>query len=199
MELIKSKTFNNLARAFAGECQAHVRYKFIEYGARNEGLTALAEMIDKVVYNEFNHARMFYTFLQKASDKPIENVDICAGYPFKEKWDLTENLRLAAEDENLEAQKIYPAFAETAKQEGFPEIAALFENIVQVENCHKMLFTQLYEQMKNGTMYKQKEETKWKCGGCGYEQTSKEAPQICPICEAKQGVFLLKITDGEGE
>lgn len=195
MELIKSQTFTNLARAFAGECQAHVRYKFIEYGARNEGYTALAEMIDKVVYNEFNHARMFYTFLQKASDKPIENIEICGGFPFKEKWNLTENLRLAAEDENMEASSIYPEFAAVARKEGFNDVAALFDDVIQVENCHKMLFTQLYEQMKNGTMYAQKTPTKWKCGGCGYETTAKTAPEECPLCKAKQGVFLLKIED----
>ena len=67
MQLIDSKTYLNLARSYAGECQAQVRYKFIEYGARKEGYTCLAEMIDKIVYNEFNHARMFYTYLQKAT------------------------------------------------------------------------------------------------------------------------------------
>ena len=195
MELIKSKTFNNLARAFAGECQAHVRYKFIEYGARKEGYTALAEMIDKVVYNEFNHARMFYTYLQKASNKTIDNVEICAGYPFKEKWDLTENLRLAAEDEKLESDDIYPEFVRVARQEGFTEIAELFENVIQVENCHKMLFTQLYEQMKNGTMYRRDEPVKWKCSSCGYEATAKQAWEKCPLCDADQGAVMLKIED----
>ena len=195
MELAKSKTFNNLARAFAGECQARVRYEFIEYGARNAGYTALAEMIDKVVYNEFNHARMFYTFLQKASTKNIDNIEICAGYPFKEKWDLLDNLRLAAEDERLEAEAIYPEFAKTARQEGFNDIAKLFEDVIQVENCHKMLFTQLYEQMKNGTMYRRDEPVKWKCSSCGYEATAKQAWGKCPLCDAEQGAVMLKIED----
>ena len=60
MKLIDSKTFSNLARAYAGETQAMTRYRFVEYGARNEGYNALAEVIDKVVYNEFNHARVLY-------------------------------------------------------------------------------------------------------------------------------------------
>lgn len=197
MELAKSKTFENLARAYAGECQARVRYEFIEYGARNEGFTALSELIDKVVYNEFNHARMFYTFMQKASDKPIQNVEICAGYPFKEKWNLLENLKLAAEDEKNEAEKIYPEFAETARKEGFAEIAELFDNIIQVENCHRMLFEQLHCQMKNGTMYARKEPTKWKCSSCGYEATAAKAWMECPLCKAKQGAVMLKIDDGQ--
>lgn len=195
MELIKSKTFENLAKSFAGECQARVRYEFIEYGARMQGYKALAEVVDKVVYNEFNHARMFYTFIQQAGEKEIKNIDICAGYPFKEKWDLLENFRLAAEDERHEAEKIYPEFARVAEEEGFKEIAILYNNVIQVETCHKMLFTQLYNQMKDGTLYSREEPLKWKCGDCGYEATSNEAWEVCPLCKAKQGAVLLHLED----
>ncbi len=122
MKLIDSKTLLNLAKSYAGETMAYTRYKFIEYGARNEGYNALAEVIDKVVYNEFNHARMLYTYIQQASNKTIDNIDVCSGYPFKEKWNLIENLKLAAEDEESEV-KIYKAFEQTAREEGFDEIA----------------------------------------------------------------------------
>ncbi len=193
MELKNSKTFENLAKSFAGECQARVRYEFIEYGARNEGYSALAEVIDKVVYNEFNHARMFYTFMQQASDTEIKNVEICGGYPFREKWDLTENLKIAAEDERREAEIIYPEFQRVALEEGFKEIAALYGDIIQVENCHKMLFAQLYEQMKNGTMYSRNEPIKWKCASCGYEATAMDAWEVCPLCKAKQGAVMLHL------
>lgn len=196
MELKDSQTFLNLAKSYAGESQAYIRYKFIEYGARKQGYKALAEVVDKVVYNEFNHARMFYTFLQGASEQTIDNINIDAGYPFKEKWDLVENLKLAAEDEENEGSKIYPEFMATAKKEGFKEIAKLYENVIQVENCHKMLFQDLYNQMKKGTLYKKKEVVKWKCGDCGYEQESKEAFKVCPLCRAEQGAVLLKLNDG---
>lgn len=194
MKLIESKTYYNLAKAYAGECQARVRYEFIEYGARNEGYKALASAIDKIVYNEFNHARMFYTKIQDASDKEIKNIEICGGYPFKEKWNLLDNLRLAAEDEKAEVE-LYPEFAKTAKEEGFTEIAALFNNIAGIENCHKMLFEQLYNQLKNGTMYRRRTNIKWKCSACGYEITSKEAPAVCPVCGEKQGAFMLNLEE----
>ncbi len=195
MKLIESKTYLNLAKSYAGECQAQVRYKFIEYGARKEGYTALSDLIDKIVYQEFNHARMFYTFIQQASDKTIENIDIASGYPFKEKWNLLDNLKLAAEDEAIEAERIYPEYERIAREEGFPEIAALYKNLVQIETCHKMFFEQMYEQLKNGTMYKKTKKVKWKCGGCGYEEEAKEAFEICPVCKAKQGVALIKLQD----
>ena len=199
MELIESKTLNNLAKAYAGECQARTRYEFMEYGARKQGYACLAEIIDKVAYNEFNHARMFYTYIQQASDKLIDNIDICGGYPFKEKWDVQENLRIASEDEHLEAYDIYPQFAQTAKEEGFKEIEQLFLMVADVEKCHSMLFGQLYEQMKKGTLYKRKTAIKWKCAGCGYEGTTKQAPDECPLCKAKQGFFMLHIEDGSDQ
>lgn len=195
MELIESKTFKNLAKSYAGECQDHVRYKFIEYGARMNGYKALAELIDKVVFHEFNHARMFYTFIQKASDEYIKNIDIASGYPYKEKWDLMENLRLAAEDEEVEASRVYPEYMQTAREEGFEDIAKLYEDIIQVETCHMKLFSQLYEQMKNKTLYKKPEKVKWKCGDCGYEAYGKTPWDKCPLCEAEVGAVLLKIED----
>ena len=124
MKLKDSKTYLNLARSYAGECQARTRYEFIEYGARMQGYKQLAELVDKVVFNEFNHARMFYTFIQQSEEK------------------------------HDEAERIYPEFAATAREEGFPEIAALYDNIIQVETCHQKLFSELYRQMKNGTIYK---------------------------------------------
>lgn len=188
MELSKSKTLTNLARAFAGECQARTRYEFIEYGARNEGYAAIADLIDSVVYNEFNHARMFYTCIQQASKSEIKNIDVCCGFPFKEKWDLTENLRLAAEDERFEAEEIYPIFAKTARDEGFEDIAGLFENVISVEKKHQKLFSELHKQMKEGTLYKKGKPTLWKCPSCGYEATLPEAWDKCPLCQAEQGV-----------
>ncbi len=194
MKLLGSKTLLNLAKSYAGETQAYTRYKFIEYGARNEGYNALAEVVDKVVFNEFNHARMLYTYIQQASPKTIDNIDVCAGYPFKEKWDLVENLKLAAEDEEAEI-KIYGEFEKTAREEGFEEIADLFNKIAGVENCHKMLFEDLHRQMSSGTLYKKNKPVKWKCSGCGYEAEGKEAWDMCPLCKAKQGFVMLKLND----
>ena len=192
MKLLESKTFHNLARAYAGETQDYTRYQFIEYGARNEGYNALAEIIDTIAFNEFNHARMFYTFIEDASDKTIDNIDICGGYPFKEKWDLVQNLKLAAEDEGKEIE-LYKSFEKTAKEEGFEEIARQFAMTASVEECHKKLFLDLYNQFSSGSAYKKPKNVKWKCASCGYEAESKEAWDKCPLCDAKQGFVMLKV------
>lgn len=197
MKLCESKTYENLAKSFAGECQAFVRYRFIEYGARKEGYEQLAQTIDCLAYQEFNHARMFYTALQDGNKETIDNIDIASGYPFKEKWDLVENLKLASEDEGNEEQLIYPEYMQTAREEGFTDIATLYENIIQVESCHRKLLTDLYGQMKNNSLYKKPKVVKWKCADCGYEAKGKEAWTICPLCKAEQGSTMLKLDNDD--
>jgi rubrerythrin len=167
----------------------------MKYGANQQMMTALADQIETVIKNEFHHARMLYTFIQTADNKTIANIDIATGYPFKQKWNLLDNLKFAAEDEANEANLIYPEYAKTAKAEGFLDIAGLFNNLIQVETCHKLLFEQLYDQMKNATMYKKPQKVKWKCMDCGYESESKEAWTICPLCQAKQGACMIQIEE----
>lgn len=192
MELINSQTYINLAKAYSGETQARTRYEFVEYGMRNEGYSTMAEIVDTIAYQEFNHARMYYTFLQQASAKPIKNIEYSAGFPFKEKWTILDNLKFAAEDEHNEA-KIYTAFAKTARKEGFDEIATLFEQTAEVEKIHESIFLELYNQMKEDRLYKSDTPTTWVCASCGYTATSTEGWTECPLCKAKQGAIMLHL------
>ena len=153
----------------------------------------MAEIVDSIAYQEFNHARMFYTYLQDASDDPIKNIDISGGFPFKEKWDIQENLKFAADDEHVEAYDIYIPAAEVARKEGFKDIAELFDMTAKVEMQHEAIFKELYTQMKNGTLYKKPKEVTWTCSACGYTATGKEAWDTCPLCAAKQGTVCLKL------
>lgn len=192
-KLKNSKTYLNLAKAYAGECQARTRYEFLKYASKEQGYCAIEKLIKVVITNEFNHARMLYTFIETADTATIDNIDICSGYPFKEKWDYIDNFRLAVEDETLEATRIYPEYQRVAEEEGFKDIAGLFKNLIQVENCHRMLFTEIYNQLKNKTIYTSPTAVKWKCGDCGYEHTQKDAWVECPLCQAKQGAVMLQL------
>ncbi len=190
--LKNSKTFENLARAWAGECQARVRYQFLEYAARQKGLCALADVIKTVETNEFNHARMYYTAMQSADKKTLANVEINASYPFKEKWNFEQNFEFAIENETEEVG-LYGDFAKTAKDEGFDDIAELFTLISKVEHCHKLMFKDILAQLKDGTMYKRTKAIKWKCAECGHEATLQEAWQQCPLCKMPQGHVMLAL------
>ena len=186
MKLKGTQTEINLARAYASECQARTRYEFIEYGARFNGYKNIADVIDEIAFQEFNHSRMFYTFLQNGNkNETINNIDVVAGFPFREKWDLTENLKFAAEDEEKDAQA-YVEFAKIAREEGFEEIAELFEMTKTVEDYHKQIFEELYEQMRDGTLYVKEKPVAWVCADCGYTAVSTEAWDECPLCKAKR-------------
>ena len=194
MKLKDSKTYLNLAKAYASECQARTRYEFIEYGARYNDYKNIADIIDEIVYQEFNHARMLYTVIQDGEDKQIDNISYPANFPFREKWDLEENLRLASLDESHESE-MYQDFADTANDEGFTDVAKLFLQIKQVEEYHRAIFEELYAQMSSGTLYKKDAEVTWICADCGYMTVGKEAWDECPLCKAKRGsVKLILLT-----
>lgn len=190
MKLEESKTFENLAAAFATECQARTRYEYIEYGARFNGYKALAEMIDKMAYQEFTHSRMLYAAIQQCDLEQVDNIEISGGFPFKEKWDVCQNLMLASDDEQQDA-KAYEMYIKIAEDEGFRNEAELFKMIRKVELRHSKVFKYLHNKMKDGNLYKADKEVKWVCPDCGHVHFGFEAPQECALCKAKQGTFEI--------
>ncbi len=193
MKLKESQTYQNLAMAFAGECQAQTRYRFLQYGATQKGLTALADIVTKLITNEFNHARMFYTKLQNGEKETIENIEICAGYPFKEKWNLVENFAIGVENETDEVAT-YKNYSKVAEKEGFPDIAELFLNVSKVEKSHAKILSEIHTQFVNDSMYKKGKKTKFRCADCGYEESLEKAWEVCPLCLAKQGAVELHLS-----
>lgn len=194
MKLKDSKTFKNLAIAYTSECSARTRYEFCEYGFRYNGYEAIATLIDKIAYQEFNHARVLYAKMQDAEMPQIDNVDVCAGLPFKEKWDLEENLKLLGQDE-LDEAKAYTEFEKVAREEGFDEIAEIFKMIHDVEIRHANVFKELHSQFKSKKLYKKAKEVAWICPSCGHVSFSKEAWDTCPLCGAKQGYCDVILPD----
>ena len=192
MEFQNSQTFINLARSFAGESQAGMRYQLIAKQATAEGYAVLADNIRTIAKNETYHAKTFFnTILQNAGS--IDNVDLQnAGYPFHF-GTLEENLKFASEDERAEFEEIYAAFANVAKEEGFPDVAAIYNMVVGVEKEHNIIFKYLHEAFKTNTLYKSEKPTLWICSECGYRVTSKEAWHICPLCKASQGYVEIHL------
>ncbi|MBR4255672.1 MAG: rubrerythrin family protein [Clostridia bacterium] len=195
MEIKNSRTYKNLINSFAGECMDHVRYKFMAYGAKTAKLYEVQCALKEMADNEFHHARMFYTEIQNADPNIINNLTVNAGYPFKEKWDLKQNLELAAQTEYDESVKIYAEYAAVAHEEGFEPQAKLFELVAVVEHCHMMQLNNIRQQLCDGTMYKRAEPVKWKCSNCGHEETGLEAPTVCPLCKSEQGYVKLELPD----
>ena len=192
MQFRDTKTFKNLARSFAGESQAGMRYQLIAKLATAEDYAVLADIVRSIAKNETFHAKTFYdTLIQKAGNH--ENIAPGGGYPFRF-GTLAENLGFAAQDERAEFEEVYPAFAREAKEEGFADVAALFERVASVEKCHEVMFRFLAESLKSGALYKRDKPTLWICSECGYRAVTKEAWQVCPLCKAKQGFAEIPLT-----
>ena len=151
MDFTQTQTYFNLARSFAGECQAGMRYQLIARDATAAGLMALADTLRTIAKNETNHARVFFELLIKHAGSR-DNIRVDAGYPFHT-GTIAESLNFAAEDEKSEHENIYPSFARTAREEGFEDVAFKFEEVAKVEENHEIVFRYLHESVKNGTLY----------------------------------------------
>lgn len=194
MEFLKSETKNNLARAFAGECQDGARYQFMAKSALKQELSALADQFKTFAKHEMAHAKVFYDLLLSSAKEELSNIEICAGYPFED-YDIETSIKNMAGIELSESRNIYPAFAKVARDEGFPEIADAFELAALVENKHFLALNDIAEKYASKKLYSSAEATMWKCSSCGHEHEAKSAWKQCPLCQMPQGYAELKLTD----
>lgn len=195
MQFEDSATFNNLARSFAGESQAGMRYQLAARMATQQGYITLADTIRSIAKNETVHARRFFEELTKRG-RQLENIVLDAGYPFRG-GTLTECLQFAAEDERAEHERIYPAFADKAEEEGYSDIARLFRLVANVEKRHEMIFKYLSEAFAKGALFCNQSQLVYVCTECGYMQTADRAWDVCPLCNSSQGYVELHIPFGK--
>ena len=180
-----TKTEQNLLKAFAGESQARNRYNYFASQARKEGYEQIAAIFTETAENEKEHAKVFFKHLQGGG------VEITATYPAGVIGTTKENLLAAAEGERMEWETLYPDFAKTAEQEGFPEIARSFTFISKVEAAHEKRYRTLLDNVTKGTVFKREKTVKWKCRNCGYIHEGPEPPEKCPACKHPQSYFEL--------
>lgn len=190
MDFQESKTKQNLARAFAAECQDGARYQFIAKDAKQNQMNYISTILKMLAKNEMAHAKMFYQHLIDNLQATNSNVNIEAGFPFKQS-ELKTSLSSAALIEESEAENIYPSFAKIAKDEGFPEIAKTFQQVAEVEKVHAQKLALLAEWFKKKSLYKSQAAKQFECSNCGYRQTKKEAWKTCPLCQYPQGYVVI--------
>ena len=178
-----TQTEKNLLAAFAGESQARNRYTFYASKAKKEGYVQISNLFTETAANEKEHAEVFFKHLQGG------DVEIMAAYPAGIIGTTEENLLAAAEGEKMEWGELYPDFAQIAEDEGFPEVAESFRQIAKVEAYHEKRYRKLYDNVKNGTVFKKGQKTKWKCSNCGYVIECDEAPHKCPACQHPQSYY----------
>jgi rubrerythrin len=184
-----SKTEQNLLKSFAGESQARNRYTFFASKAKSEGCVQIQQIFLETAANEKEHAEVFFKHLEDGM------VEITATYPAGKIGSTAENLLASAEGEAEEWGVLYPAFAKTAEEEGFPDVAESFEEIGEVEEEHEKRYRKLLSNMENGKVFKRDEEVEWHCMNCGYIHHGKEAPELCPACNHARAYYQLHVAN----
>ena len=169
-ELKGSKTEQNLMSAFAGESQARNKYTYFASVAKKEGYVQISKIFEETAGNEKEHAKIWFKLL-----KGIGNTE--------------QNLENAANGENYEWTDMYAGFARDAREEGFPEIATLFEKVAQIEKGHEERYRKLLANLKNGKVFTSDKDEKWQCSNCGHVYIGSEAPELCPVCAHPRAYF----------
>jgi rubrerythrin len=178
-----TKTEKNLLGAFAGESQARNRYTYAASQARKEGLQQIALLFEETANQEKEHAKRFFSFLEGG------DVELVAAFPAGKTGTTAENLKAAAAGENFEHTTLYPGFAKTAEEEGFPAVAAVIRAISIAEKQHERRYRGLLGNVESGKVFKKDQLVVWRCLNCGYIHEGPEAPGACPACAHPQGYY----------
>jgi len=178
-------TEQNLLKSFAGESQARNRYNYFASQAKKDGFVQIADIFEETANQEKEHAKRFFKFLEGG------DVEITATFPAGIIGSTAQNLLAAANGEHEEHSMLYPAFAATARKEGFAGIAAVWDAISVAEKQHEKRYRDLLVNLENGRVFKRDQEVVWRCRNCGYLHKGSQAPNECPACAHPQAHFEL--------
>ena len=167
-----TQTEKNLHAAFAGESEARNKYTYFASVAKKEGFEQISGLFLKTADNEKEHAKMWF--------KELEGIG-----------DTAHNLAEAAQGENYEWTDMYAGFAQTAEDEGFPELAAKFRLVAEVEKHHEERYRALLRNVEAQEVFKKSSVKVWECRNCGHIIVGTEAPELCPVCAHPQSFFEI--------
>jgi len=174
MDLKGTKSEANLMAAFAGESQARNKYTYYASKAKKDGFEQIAELFLETANNEKEHAKIWFKLLHGGIA------------------DTATNLKDAAAGENYEWTDMYATFAKDARDEGFEELALLFEGVAAIEKTHEERYLKLLENVENGCVFSKDGDKIWKCSNCGHIHIGKEAPDMCPVCAHPKAYFQIE-------
>ncbi len=169
-----TKTEANLQAAFAGESMARNKYTYFASKAKKDGYVQIAAIFEETAANEKEHAKMWFKLLNDGIGSTVEN------------------LKAAAEGENYEWTDMYDTFAKEAREEGFEEIADLFEGVAAIEKEHEERYRKLLANIEGDLVFSKDNDVIWQCSNCGHICVGKKAPEVCPVCNHPQAYFQQK-------
>lgn len=178
-----TETEKNILKAFAGESQARNRYTYFAKAAKNEGYAQISAIFEETANQEKEHAKRLFKLLEGGE------LEITASFPAGVIGSTIDNLKESAAGEKYEHATMYPEFATVARNEGFGDIAHIFESIAVAEKQHEKRYLGLAANIEAGTVFRKDSPIVWRCLNCGYVHEGQEALQKCPACAHPQAYF----------
>ncbi len=173
-QLKGSKTEANLKTAFAGESEATNKYTYYASKAKKDGYVQISKIFEETAANEREHAKIWFKLLHDGIGSTMDN------------------LADAAAGENYEWTDMYATFAKEAREEGFDDIAALFEGVAAIEKTHEERYRKLLANIEGGLVFSRDGDMIWECSNCGHIHIGKQAPEVCPVCDHPKAYFKLR-------
>ena len=175
VEFKESETYKNLLSAFAGECQARVKYEYYASRAKKDGFVQISNIFEETSRNEKEHAKIWFKLLHDGIQ------------------DTATNLSDGVTGETYEHDIMYANFAKKAYEEGYDHIGDLFTQVGAIEQHHAERYAKLLKNIEEDTVFKKNTLTPplWKCGNCGHIHRGEEAPDVCPVCDHPKAYFEL--------
>ena len=177
-DLKGTRTEANLQTAFAGESMARNKYTYYASRAKKDGYNQIAAIFEETAGNEKEHAKLWFKLLHGGAVP-----------------DTLTNLADAAAGENYEWTDMYSKMAEEAREEGFDEIARLFDGVAAIEKEHEERYRKLAENINNGQVFARETQQVWICTNCGNVHIGTHAPEVCPVCAHPQAYFVIRPTN----
>jgi rubrerythrin len=171
-----SKTYQNLLVAYEKELLLSAKYLIYSDIARNTGYIEISNVYDTTVINNKEHARIW---LRRINEGNLPS--------------LPEVLHQSMQEELQMSSDMYQKFADTASEEGYDDIRALFSGVANIDYNHSTQFRVILENVNNDQVFCKPEARLWICMQCGNIMSGECAPIICPVCGFPQGFYRLYI------
>jgi rubrerythrin len=161
-------TNSNLQNAFAGESQAHIRYRNFADRAKKEGFPNVGRLFEAASASERIHAGNHLRALDGIQESAL-------------------NLTTAAGGEEFEIEEMYPSYIAIAERQEEAKARHSMDNALQAEKVHLDLYRRATREVSAGKDIGRMEY--YVCPVCGFTMEG-NPPDVCPVCGAKHDLFM---------
>jgi rubrerythrin len=180
-----SQTEKNLLLLFALESQDRNLYSYFASQAKKDGFVQISTIFEETANHDKEHAKRLFKFFEGGE---LE-FSICC--PARGAGSTLENLKHAGEKETDKYLQHYTQCAQTAREEGYPEVGLVLDALALTKKVHAKRFLDLASNLETGRVFQREEGVTWRCRNCGFVSDGRQAPVSCAACAHPQAHFEL--------